>query len=121
MSRTDDNLNELVAMPTGIFMETCLGWKEDLIKNGEWERTYDDIHVNVLKCPVHQYATHKGLCKSVTGGTSTCPVCGNWMCPTCNSHAVDIMSRVTGYLQIVSGWNAAKGQEFEDRNRYTLS
>jgi len=42
------------------------------------------------------------------------------MCPECMNHAADIMSRVTGYLQIVSGWNAAKKQEFEDRKRHRL-
>jgi len=121
-SASDLLLDEiLLDMAPGEFMKTCLGWKADMEESGEWEKTYDDIHVNVLKCPVHQYAAHKGLCKSVAGGTAKCPVCGAWMCPTCNSHAVDILSRVTGYLQIVSGWNAAKTQEHQDRNRYTLS
>ncbi|MCK4458686.1 MAG: hypothetical protein KAU52_03060 [Methanosarcinales archaeon] len=31
---------------------------------------------------------------------------------------VEQLSRVTGYLQAVSGWNAAKKQELEDRKRY---
>ncbi|MCK4811705.1 MAG: hypothetical protein KAS74_05485 [Methanosarcinales archaeon] len=31
---------------------------------------------------------------------------------------VEQLSRVTGYLQAVSGWNAAKRQELEDRKRY---
>jgi len=34
---------------------------------------------------------------------------------------VDAISRVTGYMQVISGWNAAKKQEFEDRTRYKLS
>ncbi|MEA1869559.1 MAG: anaerobic ribonucleoside-triphosphate reductase [Euryarchaeota archaeon] len=39
-------------------------------------------------------------------------------CPNCGSTNVEQMSRVTGYLQAVSGWNAAKKQELEDRKRY---
>lgn len=39
-------------------------------------------------------------------------------CPNCKSTNVEQLSRVTGYLQAVSGWNAAKRQELEDRNRY---
>jgi anaerobic ribonucleoside-triphosphate reductase len=34
------------------------------------------------------------------------------------NHNVEIISRVTGYLSIVSGRNEAKKQEFEDRQRY---
>jgi ribonucleoside-triphosphate reductase len=39
-------------------------------------------------------------------------------CPNCGSTNVEQLSRVTGYLQAVSGWNAAKRQELEDRKRY---
>jgi ribonucleoside-triphosphate reductase len=39
-------------------------------------------------------------------------------CPNCGSTNVEQLSRVTGYLQAVSGWNAAKKQELEDRKRY---
>jgi len=39
-------------------------------------------------------------------------------CPNCGSTDVEQISRVTGYLQAVSGWNAAKKQELEDRKRY---
>lgn len=45
-----------------------------------------------------------------------CPVCGARTCP-CGSHDITIVSRVTGYLSDVSGWNAAKQQEFKDRVR----
>jgi len=31
------------------------------------------------------------------------------------------MSRVTGYMQAVSGWNEAKKQELKDRKRYNAS
>jgi len=40
-------------------------------------------------------------------------------CPRCGSENVEQMSRVTGYIQAVSGWNAAKKQELKDRKRYS--
>ncbi|NYT02025.1 MAG: anaerobic ribonucleoside-triphosphate reductase, partial [Methanosarcinales archaeon] len=40
-------------------------------------------------------------------------------CPRCDSPEVDHISRITGYLQAVSGWNGAKKQELKDRKRYT--
>jgi ribonucleoside-triphosphate reductase len=40
-------------------------------------------------------------------------------CPCCGSDHLEHLSRVTGYLQSVSGWNEAKKQELKDRNRYS--
>ena len=107
-------------MPMHEFVATCLGWKADLESEGAWEQVQSDIDGNVLRCPVHQYSVVRGQCKTTVGGTAKCRVCGHYMCPGCSSHTVDILSRVTGYLQVVSGWNSAKTQEFEDRTRYTL-
>ena len=39
-------------------------------------------------------------------------------CPSCDSDDVEHISRITGYLQAVSGWNSAKRQELKDRKRY---
>ena len=39
-------------------------------------------------------------------------------CENCNSANVEHLSRVTGYIQSVGGWNAAKKQELADRMRY---
>lgn len=47
-----------------------------------------------------------------------CPECGQPMCPECGCHDVLTISRVTGYLQDVSGWNAGKKQELKDRHRW---
>jgi hypothetical protein len=44
-----------------------------------------------------------------------CRICGKAMCPICYTHDVEQISRVTGYLQAVGGWNAAKQQELKDR------
>ena len=41
-------------------------------------------------------------------------------CYTCNSTEVEHYSRITGYYQAVSGWNAGKQQELKDRYRYQL-
>ncbi len=38
-------------------------------------------------------------------------------CPKCGSHNIDHLSRITGYLQSVDGWNAGKRQELVDRTR----
>jgi anaerobic ribonucleoside-triphosphate reductase len=44
----------------------------------------------------------------------------NIPCPKCGFVGVEIVSRITGYLQSWSSWNPAKKQEFLDRHRYTL-
>jgi anaerobic ribonucleoside-triphosphate reductase len=50
-------------------------------------------------------------CSQVSGGLED-------KCPSCGSDDVDHISRITGYLQAVSGWNSAKRQELKDRKRY---
>jgi ribonucleoside-triphosphate reductase (formate) len=50
-------------------------------------------------------------CSQVSGGLED-------NCPSCGSDDVDHISRITGYLQAVSGWNSAKRQELKDRKRY---
>lgn len=42
-------------------------------------------------------------------------------CENCGSTNVEQMSRVTGYVQAVGGWNNGKRQELEDRMRYGSS
>jgi ribonucleoside-triphosphate reductase len=42
-------------------------------------------------------------------------------CENCGSGDVEQVSRVTGYVQAVNGWNAAKKQELADRMRYSSS
>jgi ribonucleoside-triphosphate reductase len=44
----------------------------------------------------------------------------NLACPKCEHHGIDIVSRITGYMQSLSSFNKAKRQEFLDRHRYTL-
>ncbi len=65
-------------------------------------------------CPLDNCAcTHDRV-----SGIAYCPICGKATCPICGSHDVAQISRVTGYLQEVNGWNAGKQQELKDRTRY---
>jgi hypothetical protein len=57
----------------------------------------------------------------VVDGVAYCPDCGAAMCPICGSHDVAQVSRITGYLGDVSGWNAAKRQELKDRVRVEVT
>lgn len=52
-------------------------------------------------------------------GITICPVCGDPTCP-CGSHDVEVVSRVTGYLSDIAGWNNGKRQELKDRQRVSI-
>ncbi|TAJ45366.1 oxidoreductase [Methanofollis fontis] len=70
-----------------------------------------------IMCPLdHTHCSHE-----VVSGIEYCPLCGAAVCPECGCHDVSQISRVTGYLQDVSGWNAGKQQELKDRVRYTVA
>jgi len=56
----------------------------------------------------------------IVDGLAYCPECGEPCCPECGCHDVSQISRVTGYLQEVSGWNAGKQQELKDRHRVNI-
>jgi anaerobic ribonucleoside-triphosphate reductase len=71
-------------------------------------------------CTIEMNSQKHPACKGVVGGIGTCPECGRPMCPVCYRHNVIQLSRVTGYIQDVAGWNAAKRQELIDRKRYEL-
>ena len=85
-------------------------------------------NVNDPRCPICGTPEVKQMCPmdhtkcvhEVFPYSILCPICGEPVCPECGSHDVEVMSRVTGYLQDLSGWNAGKQQEFKDRVRYTL-
>ena len=67
-----------------------------------------------IMCPLdHTHCSH-GVIESL----AYCPLCGEPVCPECGSHDVAQMSRVTGYIQAVGGWNSGKRQELKDRSRY---
>ncbi|KAF1078985.1 hypothetical protein MKMG_00128 [Methanogenium sp. MK-MG] len=70
-----------------------------------------------IMCPLdHCHCSH-----NITETIEYCPLCGKPVCPECGSHDVSQVSRVTGYLADVSGWNQGKQQELKDRSRYTVA
>jgi anaerobic ribonucleoside-triphosphate reductase len=79
-----------------------------------------------LMCKVDAYSIILGLkgknCRKgeVMAGTDLCPVCNRSACPNCWNHDVVSLSRVTGYVQDINGWNNGKRQELKDRQRYTI-
>lgn len=75
-----------------------------------------DTHLEIM-CPLDTVDCSHEIC----GTIEYCPICGEAICPECGSHDVVQISRVTGYLQDVSGWNAGKQQELKDRRRYTIA
>lgn len=75
-----------------------------------------EIHLESM-CPLD----HCNCGHEIISGIEYCPLCGQAVCPECGSHDVVQISRVTGYLQDVSGWNAAKQQELKDRTRYSVA
>jgi len=69
-----------------------------------------------LMCPVdHCHCPH-----DIVESLEYCPLCGAPVCPECGSHDVSQISRITGYLSDVNGWNAAKQQELKDRAHYDI-
>lgn len=77
-------------------------------------------------CKVDVYSVYLKLqgvkCRTgeIIAGTELCPICEKTICPTCYNHSVISLSRVTGYVSDVIGWNNAKKQELKDRQRYAI-
>jgi hypothetical protein len=70
----------------------------------------------VAMCPLDHLCT---CSLEIQSNVRFCERCGEPICE-CGSHDVVQISRVTGYLSEVSGWNKAKQQELKDRNRVTI-
>ena len=107
-------VDELLALPREQFIERCKLWNTEF---GMME-IEDPLH-----CPLHFWVVHNhAKCsKEMVANTASCPVCGHPCCPDCMNHMVDQLSRVTGYMAPVSGWGAAKKQEFKDRKRFEIN
>jgi hypothetical protein len=74
------------------------------------------------KDPLEKMCSEDHICTcshEISDGARYCPKCGNPICE-CGSHDVVQISRVTGYLADVSGFNAGKRQELKDRQRYSI-
>jgi anaerobic ribonucleoside-triphosphate reductase len=75
---------------------------------------------NTKICPVHIKALERPACMQTLAGIAYCEVCGAAKCPVCGRHNVIQLSRVTGYVGAVNGWNEAKKHELKDRKRYNI-
>lgn len=76
-----------------------------------------DAGVLRIMCP----NDHAGCTHDIVEGIAYCDICGEPVCPKCKSHDIEALSRITGYIQAVSGYNAGKAQELKDRQRYTIA
>lgn len=98
------------------FIECAIEYNKE--NNIDFKLQKDEI------CPVHIFASTKNKpCMSVVSGIENCPLCKMPMCNICKNHNVSQMSRVTGYISIVSdkygqGWNNGKKEELKNRHRY---
>lgn len=82
--------------------------KDDLDEDGNCPICHESVKE---MCPNdHCHCPH-----DVVETIAYCPLCGAPMCPECMTHDVHQLSRITGYISDVSGWNAAKQQELRDR------
>jgi hypothetical protein len=108
---------DFLALPKSVAIKVCLDWNEE-VNEGKTLVTK-----TAIDCPIYFWVIHNNAkChREMVPNTAACPLCGRPVCPDCMNHNVDIISRVTGYLSTVSGWNDSKKQEFEDRNRYNLN
>lgn len=70
---------------------------------------------NQQMCPLD----HCNCPHDIVEDIAYCPICAKPICPECGTHDVSQVSRVTGYLSDVAGWNASKQQELKDRHRVT--
>jgi len=105
---------ESMALPLHAYIARCKAWIDEF--NDGQAMKVD----NPLKCPVHIWVEHnkKACCHELVGTTAFCEVCGEACCPDCMNHSVQQISRVTGYMGNVAGWNAGKKEEFKNRKRH---
>jgi len=69
--------------------------------------------VLIIMCPVDHCDCHH----LITEKLAYCPICDQPMCHICGSHDVAQMTRITGYINDVGGFNNGKAQEVKDRVR----
>ena len=73
-------------------------------------------HLKIM-CPMDHCDCHE----DIISGIKSCEMCGEFICPTCGTHDVSCVSRVTGYLSDPNGWHSGKRQELKDRTRYNVA
>jgi len=84
--------------------------------------------VDELPCPMCGYKTPERMCRNdhvctclnpISEKIRFCEVCGSAICP-CGCHDVEVHTRITGYINALSGFNAGKAQEVKDRVRNNI-
>ncbi len=105
---------EAMALPIHLYMDRCIAWLNEFNEGKQLKIN------NPNKCPIHIWVmhNHKACSKDLVPNIINCPICDSPMCPGCFNHEVTQLSRVTGYIQAVDGWNAGKKQELLDRKKH---
>lgn len=108
---------EAIELPKNEFIARCEAWIAEF--NDGKQIKIDDFN----NCPLQIWIVenHANCGKDLVPLIATCPICGLPYCPECGNHSVTQLSRVTGYVSDVAGWNASKKQELKDRQRYKIS
>jgi len=58
---------------------------------------------------------------NLSNSIAFCDICGAPICPICGKHdGVTPLSRITGYVSDVQGWNSGKLAELKDRKKYNV-
>lgn len=98
-------------MNTNEFIDRCIEYNKQ-----------NNIDISTFTtCPVHVWASKINIpCHTVNSGISYCKLCGKAVCSTCYNHNVTQISRVTGYMSSIEGWNVGKRQELKDRKHYNI-
>lgn len=80
-------------------------------------------------CPVCGFESLSKMCESdhvctclspISEKINYCKICGSAVCP-CGCHDVEVHTRITGYINALSGFNAGKAQEVKDRVRNVVT
>lgn len=90
--------------------------QKDMLIDGKCPECGDDGLLKPM-CPNdHGHCGH-----DIIEGLAFCKICGESICPTCGAHDVAAITRITGYMGELSGFNQGKRQEVMDRTRYTIT
>lgn len=107
---------ETMVLPKQQFIDRCKAWLDEFNDGNQLNIN------NPEKCPVHIWVVHnhQACGKDLVPNITNCEICGMPMCPDCSNHQATQLSRVTGYIQDVAGWNAGKKQELLERKRHNM-
>jgi len=113
IEKINKQINETLALSRKQFIKLCKAWIKEF---GKMEIT------NPFECPLHLWVIHNKVkgAREMVPNTMIGHICEHPCCPDCMNHNVDQLARVIGYMCGVSGWNAAKQQEFKDRQRFDV-